>query len=71
MIEITVSVATFEETYIPLVSSSTLEEWGSMEGDWHKLPFALGAMDGTSTEIYRHKTDPQEHLKRKRRKLDI
>lgn len=29
-----------------------------MEGAWHK---SLGAINGTSTEIYRRQKNPQEH----------
>jgi len=29
-------------------------------GNWNKLPAEVGAVDGTSSEIYRPQTDPQE-----------
>jgi hypothetical protein len=38
-----------------------LQEWTNFQGRWQKLPFAVGAIDGTSTEIYRPGIEPQEH----------
>ena len=30
-----------------------VEEWTNFQGRWQKLSFAVGAIDGTSMEIYR------------------
>ena len=49
-----ISVATaFREKYRQYVRWPSLQEWTNFQGRWQKLPFAVGAMDGTSTEIYR------------------
>ncbi|VDI35805.1 Hypothetical predicted protein [Mytilus galloprovincialis] len=50
----------FEETYSSLIYWPSLDEWQELQGGWGKLPFAVGAIDGTSTEIYRPITEPQE-----------
>ncbi|CAG2210778.1 unnamed protein product [Mytilus edulis] len=50
----------FEETYSRLIHWPSLDEWQDLQGGWGKLPFAVGAIDGTSTEIYRPITEPQE-----------
>ena len=47
--------------YAPEVSWPTEEEWGRLDGNWPDIPHALGAIDGTSHEIYRPSTEPQ-HL---------
>lgn len=31
----------------------TIQEWQAMEGIWKNIPFAVGAIDGTSHRIYR------------------
>jgi hypothetical protein len=38
-----------------------MEEWTNFQGSWQKLPFDIGGIDGTSTEIYRPGIEPQEH----------
>uniref|UniRef100_A0A8W8LMU9 DDE Tnp4 domain-containing protein n=1 Tax=Magallana gigas TaxID=29159 RepID=A0A8W8LMU9_MAGGI len=42
------------------VSWPTVNEWRQMLNVWQKLPSAVGAIDGTSFEIYRPQTEPQE-----------
>jgi hypothetical protein len=32
-----------------------------MRNNWPNLPYAVGAIDGTSTEIYRPMIEPQQH----------
>jgi hypothetical protein len=43
-----------------LVQWPSLDEWISKIGNWNKLPSAVGAIDGTSTEINRPHIEPQE-----------
>ena len=38
-----------------------MEEWKNFQGRWQKLTFAVGAIDRTSSEIYRPEIEPQEH----------
>ena len=38
-----------------------MEEWTNFQGRWRKLPFDIGGIDGTSTEIYRPGIESQEH----------
>ena len=40
----------------------TFNEWQAFRGKWHKIPDAVGAIDGTSHEIYRPLTEPQEQF---------
>jgi hypothetical protein len=40
--------------FLPLVRQS-------MRNNWPNLPSAVGAIDGTSTEIYRPMIEPQQH----------
>lgn len=42
------------------VSWPNVNDWRQMLNVWQKLPSAVGAIDGTSFEIYRPKTEPQE-----------
>ncbi|CAG2248292.1 unnamed protein product [Mytilus edulis] len=58
--EIHACIPIFEETYSRLIHWPSLDEWQDLQGGWGKLPFAVGAIDGTSTEIYRPITEPQE-----------
>ncbi|CAG2205556.1 unnamed protein product [Mytilus edulis] len=58
--EIHACIPIFEETYSRLIYWPSLDEWQDLQGGWGKLPFAVGAIDGTSTEIYRPITEPQE-----------
>jgi hypothetical protein len=51
----------FEEYFGSFVHWPTLNEWLELRGEWQKLPLAIGAIDGTSSEIYRPQTEPQEH----------
>jgi hypothetical protein len=53
--------AAFREKYRQYVRWPSLQEWTNFQGRWQKLPFAVGAIDGTSTEIYRPGIEPQEH----------
>ena len=36
--------------------------WRGMLGSWPKLSHAVGAIDGTSHEVYRPSIEPQEHF---------
>ena len=38
----------------------TIHEWREKRGSWAKLESTVGAIDGTSTEIYRPQIEPQE-----------
>ena len=40
-----------------------VEEWTNFQGRWQKLSFAVGAIDGTSMEIYRPGIQPQMRVK--------
>ena len=40
----------------------TLREWWGFRGNWEKIADAVGAIDGTSNEIYRPITEPQEKV---------
>ena len=40
------------------VRCPSLEEWTNFQGCWQKLPFDIGGIDGTSTEIYRPGIEP-------------
>ena len=51
----------FEEYFGSFVRWPTLNEWLELRGEWQKLPLVIGAIDGTSSEIYRPQTEPQEH----------
>ena len=51
----------FREQYRQHVRWPSLEEWTNFQGRWHKLPLAVGAIDGTLAEIYRLGIEPQEH----------
>ena len=53
-------IPVFREKYHHLIKWPNLNEWRNLQGCWPKLPFAVGAIDGTSTEIYRPQTEPQE-----------
>jgi len=48
------------ETYVHELNWPTIQEWQNMRGNWTKLPDAVGAIDGTSHEIYIPQTEPQE-----------
>ena len=48
------------ERFSRFVQWPSLNEWGEKSGTWEKLPMAVGAIDGTSTEIYRPLNEPQE-----------
>lgn len=48
------------EHFHALVQWPSLDEWTSKIGNWNKLPSAVGAIDGTSTEINRPHIEPQE-----------
>ena len=67
-----VSVSTVKDeirTLIPVfylklktyITWPTIEEWRNMKETWGKIANAVGAIDGTSHEIYRPSTEPQ-HL---------
>ena len=43
----------YREKYRQHVGWPSLEEWTNFQGRWQKLPFDVGGIDGTSTEIYR------------------
>ena len=47
------------KTYIKWPS---LREWQNFRGNWEKLADAVGAIDGTSHEIYRPMNEPQQQL---------
>ena len=51
----------YRETYIQHVRWPPLEERMNFQGRWQKLPFDVGGIDRTSTEIYRPGIKPQEH----------
>jgi hypothetical protein len=38
----------------------TVDEWSNLRGNWNKIPVAVGAIDGTSHEIYRPKEDQEQ-----------
>jgi len=57
--EIHSCIPVFREKYRQYVRWPSLEEWTNFQGRWQKLPFAVGAIDGTSTEIYRPGIEPQ------------
>jgi hypothetical protein len=48
------------EHFHSLVQWPSLDEWNSTIGNWNKWPSAVGAIDGTSTEINRPHIEPQE-----------
>ena len=52
--EINICWPIFEEYFGSFVRWPTLNEW-------QKLPLAVGAIDGTPSEIYRPQTEPQGH----------
>ena len=40
----------------------SFREWSSFRGNWEKIADAVGAIDGTSNEIYRPCTEPQDQF---------
>lgn len=38
----------------------TINEWRDLRNNWPEIPMAVGAIDGTSHEIYRPMTEPQQ-----------
>lgn len=51
----------FHNLFASLVTWPSIPEWQSMRNNWPNLPTAVGAIDGTSTEIYRPMIEPQQH----------
>ena len=47
------------KTYIKWLS---LREWQNLRGNWEKLADAVGAIDGTSHEIYLQINEPQQQF---------
>ena len=59
--EIHTFIPVFRDTHRQHVIWPSMEEWTNFQGLWQKLPFAVGAIGGTLTEIYRPGIEPQKH----------
>jgi hypothetical protein len=58
--ELTSLIELFHAYCSTFINWPTIAEWREMLHVWSKLPSAVGAIDGTSFEIYRPTTEPQE-----------
>jgi hypothetical protein len=58
--EINWCIPIMRENVHALVQWPSLDEWTSTNFNWNKLPSAIGATYGTSTEINRPHIEPQE-----------
>ncbi|CAG2246549.1 unnamed protein product [Mytilus edulis] len=58
--EINACMPIFQRALESFVQWPALNEWRGKRGIWPKLPAAVGAIDGTSVEIYRPQIEPQE-----------
>ena len=58
--EIDMCIPVFHRAFGFYVQWPNLNEWREKRGIWPKLQAAVGAIDGTSIEIYRPQVEPQE-----------